>query len=125
MCKEIGDYRPLNGSGTLNDQQMLWLYVMHSAEQIREVQTWCDGCRTDRELGIRKPHNCPSCGKTVNNVNDPHREEKLKIYIEQQRKVLEKKEQEKEAERARIEAELESDQEGEEEKHGEPNREER
>lgn len=98
---------------------------MHSAEQIKEVRSWCDSCRTDRELGIRKPHNCSSCGKTVNNANDPHREEKLKLYIEQQRRLLEKKEREKEAERARIEAELENDQGGEEENHGEPSGEER
>jgi hypothetical protein len=126
MCRDVGDFRPLNGSGTLNDQQLLWLYVMHSAEQIRETRSWCDSCRTDRALGIQKPHNCPSCGKTVNNANDPQREEKLQIYIEQQRRLLEKREKEQEAERARVEAELEANLNEEEEEgdHGQPDGEE-
>ena len=121
MCKDIGDFRPLNGSGTLNDQQMLWLYVMRSAEQIKEARYMCDTCRTDRELGTHKPHDCPSCGKKVINFADPNREEKLKVYIEQQRQIKEKEANEAPRERERIEAELEAELEaetgGEEEEH--------
>ncbi len=119
MCKEIGDFRPLNGSGTLNDQQMLWLYVMRSAEQIKDERFMCDTCRADRSLGVQKPHDCPSCGKKVNNFNDPEREEKLKVYIEQRRRRKEAAERKKAEERARIEAELEAQLNGEEGEHGE------
>ncbi|MGW9128152.1 hypothetical protein ACWGPW_24575 [Paenibacillus chitinolyticus] len=118
MCKDIGDFRPLNGSGTLNDQQMLWLYVMRSAEQIKEARYMCDTCRTDREIGNHKPHDCPSCGKKVNNFADPDREEKLKVYIEQQRKTKERKAKEAISDRKRIEAELEAEADGEEGEHG-------
>jgi len=119
MCKDIGDYRPLNGSGTLNDQQLLWLYVMRSAEQIKEEHYNCDSCRSNKALGIRKPHNCPSCGKPVNNFNDPEREEKLKVFIEQQRIRKLAAERKREEERKRIEAELEAKLMGEEEEHDE------
>lgn len=118
MCKDIGDFRPLNGSGTLNDQQMLWLYLMRSAEQIKEARYMCDTCRTDRELGTHKPHDCPSCGKKVNNFADPDREEKLKVYIEQQRQIKERKAKEAVSDRERIEAELEAEADGGEGEHG-------
>ncbi|MED1954885.1 hypothetical protein [Brevibacillus centrosporus] len=59
-------------------------------------------------MGVQKPHDCSSCGKKVNNYNDPDREEKLKVYIEQRRIRKEAQERKKAEERARIEAKLEA-----------------
>lgn len=79
---------------------------MRSAEQNKEARHLCDPCRTDKELGIQKPHDCPACGKKVNNFNDPEREEKLKIIVEQKRRRIEADKRKQEEERKRIEAEL-------------------
>lgn len=122
MCKDFNDFRPLNGSGTLNDQQLLWLYVMRSAERMDEVKSMCDNCRADLELGVSKPHKCVSCGKDVNNYGDPEREVKLKVIIEQRRRRMEMMKKTQEEARARIEAELEAQMIGGEEQ-DEPNQE--
>jgi hypothetical protein len=86
---------------------------MRSAEQIKEKRLWCDPCRVNSALGIRKPHNCPSCGNPVNNFNDPDREKKIEIMIEQRRQQMQREAEEQEKNRARIEAELESGEGGE------------
>ncbi len=67
----------------------------------------CDPCRVDRALGTSKPHDCPACGKKVNNFNDPEREEKLTIIIDQTRRMREAEIRKQEEERVRIEAEAE------------------
>lgn len=73
-----------------------------------EVKCMCDNCRAEMELGIQKPPKCAGCGKDVNNFNDPDREGKLKIIIEQRRRRMEMMQKAKEEARARIEAELEA-----------------
>lgn len=83
-----------------------------------EIKSMCDNCRADLELGVSKPHKCVSCGKDVNNHNDPDREAKLKIIIDQRRKRMEMMKKMQEEARARIEAELEAQISGGEEQDG-------
>ncbi|MGO0058650.1 hypothetical protein ACTID9_01050 [Brevibacillus fluminis] len=120
----MNDFRPLNGSGTLTDTQLLWLYVMRSADKVNETKSMCDKCRVDRATGTQKPHNCPSCGKEVHNHADPLREEKIAVMIEQRRQRLEAQARKQEEERARIEAELEAELEAGEEVDHEPDKQE-
>lgn len=77
---------------------------MRSAERLDEEKQMCDGCRTNRALGIMKPPSCIQCGKEVSSYYREDREEHLKAFIAYRKNLLPNEEKQKQ-----IEAELDAE----------------